>query len=401
MSRILLVLLIPLIVIDGVASLPRGDEPYLGDMGQFLASGRAVLRGQNPYAFVDTGRIFDQPTVGTNLNPPVSLLLFAPLSWIPPAVAIYLWTGLTLALYGGMVWMLWRRYRTRLTPVQLVWACAIGGLWYTVVLGQIYVLVAATATAAWLLLDRPETDRCSAISAGILVGATAALKPNFGIWLALLWLAGQRRVAYAGVLVGVFLTALPAIVFGPAVYLEWNLAQQTEVPMISWWPHNGSLYGLAARLGVPWLAAPSIATSLLALAWWVWRSRPSRPDTNAVALAASVFASPLAWMGYDLFLVPILLSRRWSPPLAAAAACMLVPGWLTWSLAPGPAWAAILVAITSTAPFVLTLIAIIGDQRGDVSAGEAAGRPCRRARRGQTLLDRVRATSAARLARPG
>lgn len=358
MGRRLGILLLPLIVVDALASLPLGTAPYLGDMTQFLVSEHAAILGQNPYAFLDTGLIFGQPTLGTNLNPPVSLLLFAPLAALPAFTVIRLWTCLTLLLYGLSVAGLLFRYRQHLSLNRILLALSLGGLWFTVVFGQVYVVIVVFAVGAWLLLDRG-----SDLAAGILIGVVTALKPNFGVWLALLWLAGHRKTAYAGIASGAALTILPALIYGPEVYLEWYQAQGVEAPMIGWWPHNGSFYGLVARIGAGWLAYPLIAAFLLFVGWWVWRSRPSALAVSSVALAASLFASPLAWMGYDLFLVPVLFSQRWSPLLRGAVAFMIVPAWLTWDLAPGPTWGMVLVSIVSTAPLLLTLVATMRSAR--------------------------------------
>ena len=358
MRRVLGLVLLPLIVVDALASLPLGTKPYLGDMIQFLASGHAIAAGQNPYAFLNTGLIFGEPTLGTNLNPPVSLLLFAPLATLSATTLIRLWTGATLVLYGLSVAGLLVRYRHFFSLTRLFLTLAFGGLWFTVVFGQVYVLILAFAIGAWLLLDRKRD-----LTAGALIGVVVACKPNFGVWLALLWLSGNRRAAYAGLASGAMLTLLPAIVFSPGIYVEWYRAQGIEAPMIGWWPHNGSIYGIVARIGAGWLGYPLIAAFLFAVGWLVWRRRPDAMTASSIAVAASLLASPLTWMGYDLFLVPVLLSRRWSPLLGTAAAFMVVPAWLTWDLAPGPMWGMALVSVVSSAPLLLVMAETLRDSR--------------------------------------
>jgi hypothetical protein len=44
----------------------------------------------------------------------------------------------------------------------------------------------------------------------------------------------------------------------------------------------------------------------------------------------TLFVGPLTWVGYTLFMLPLLLSRRWSRWEVAVAATMLVPAGLGW-----------------------------------------------------------------------
>jgi hypothetical protein len=74
------------------------------------------------------------------------------------------------------------------------------------------------------------------------------------------------------------------------------------------------------------LAAGLIA----AAAFYAWRWRLTGREASAWSVMLTLFVGPLTWVGYTLFMLPLLLSRRWGGWEIAVAATMLVPAGLGW-----------------------------------------------------------------------
>jgi len=86
----------------------QGAQLY--DFGSFWAAGKAAVQGQNPYAvYLETFRSAAGNTVHPNLNPPFSLLFFAPLSRFDPHSTIKVLWWLGLAAYAAFLALTLRR----------------------------------------------------------------------------------------------------------------------------------------------------------------------------------------------------------------------------------------------------------------------------------------------------
>ncbi|MCC6626188.1 MAG: DUF2029 domain-containing protein [Chloroflexi bacterium] len=341
----LLIGLVVGVVAGGLAAAWRsGDWQY--DLTAFLASGAALNAGQNPYG--PAAWVMPRATGDAlpNMNPPLWLPLFGAAAALDPALVTAAWFGLSLALVLAALALLTRAYPAAATRARLAWVICLGGLWHTLLLGQIYTVLLLLAVGVWLLLrgGRP-------VAAGLLLGVLVALKPNFVIWPLLLLLAGQARPAlWAGTSAGL-LSLLPALWYGPAIYGQWLAVVQQmagfDVPA-----RNAALPGLIARLGWPALGLPLTAVLLAALAGWVAWRRPDREATSELGLTATLIAGPLTWPGYTLLLLPLFWRRaHWPPALAAIAllltypAMSLVTGLQTWGIAAGAVYAVVLVAL--------------------------------------------------------
>ncbi|HYC01873.1 MAG TPA: glycosyltransferase family 87 protein [Azospirillaceae bacterium] len=316
----LLLLLAGLIVWQIKMSLPG---PLLWDFGSFMGSGRAVTEGMDPYG-IYPGLTFHLRMHGFdswnfNLNPPVSLLLFQPLSTLDPHEAFRLWWGATLVTYAGLVWLLVRRYRPHDPLPAALMAFAAAGFWDTLVLGQIYVPLALAAVGAWLLLERDEP-----LWAGLLIGVVVAVKPNFLVWPGLLFLAGHFRVAFAAGFSAAVLTLVPLILYGPEVYRLWfDIIGRNGGRSV--FLTNASVPGLFQRWGVGELGMGLSVALLAGLAGWALWRRADVLTVSALGLLGSLLASPLAWIHYTLFLLPLFFWLRPTPLLGVAAGLLIVP----------------------------------------------------------------------------
>lgn len=308
----------------------------LRDFGTFYESGRAAMDGGNPYEIHEnsyrvTIKHFDG--ANPNLNPPASLLLFAPMSLFDPyATQMVIWWGSVIAFIAILL-VLNRIYRPPGGTWLVLWAVSMPGFWGTVMLGQVYVALLAAAAAAWILQDRGRL-----VAAGLLIGLVAAFKTNFLVWPVLLLIAGHWRTAIPAFVSFAVLSILPVLFFGPQVYGQWVEMIVNDDPARILWVTNMSVIAYASRLGLSGAGAAIAAGILLGLAWWAWRNRPGAREAGLMAIIASLLASPVAWIHYGLFLLPPLFSTAWTRAMVAGAILLATPRIVADGLFYGPTW---------------------------------------------------------------
>ncbi|CAN5723577.1 glycosyltransferase 87 family protein [soil metagenome] len=338
-ARFLAAVTLALLVVTGVErSLPSGD---LRDFGSFTASARAGAQGQSPYGVYPLTFHVVVPGFdlwNPNLNPPISVIAFRVFERLEPARAFRLWWSLSLICYVAAVSLLVRRYpgspeAARYAGLLLpLWAFAHAGLWDTLFLGQLYLPLVLAVAGSWLLLD---ADR--PLSAGVLMGILVAVKPNFMVWPALLFLAGHRRAPLSAAATAVALTAVPLVTHGTEIYRQWVsliMSDEARGAFLT----NASLPGLAQRIGNRGLGT-LLAIGLLAGAMvWAWRRKPAPLEASAFGLAVGILVSPIAWVHYTLFLLPVFFSRRPSKLLALAAALLVLPVPFVLRFLDAPVW---------------------------------------------------------------
>jgi hypothetical protein len=353
--------LLGLVVVQLAASLPTGN---LMDFGSFWASGEATTRGGDPYGIHPLTFHVVMPGFeawNPNLNPPVALPLFQLFASFPPQAAFRAWWAVSLVGYALTLGLVLLAYRDRLGPERLLlgglWALALAGFWDTLVLGQIYVPLAFASVLAFLLLrsGRP-------VLAGLAIGVLAAVKPNFLVWPALLLIAGHPRAALSAGATFAVLSAAPLLAYGPGVFRAWA-AVIGDDPGRATFLTNVSIGGLLQRAGVEGAGLPAGAALLGGLALWARVARPDRLQTSAVALAAALLASPIAWVHYALCLVPVFFEWPRNALLRCAGLLLLVPVPLVLELTDaGPALRATLGSLYGWS-MVLCLVAVLGPGR--------------------------------------
>lgn len=297
----------------------QGAQLY--DFGSFWASGKAALEGLNPYAvYPETFRLPGADIYHPNLNPPASLLLFAPLAWLDPYVTIKVQWWLGLAAYAGFIGFTLHRNPRPNAMLLGVWALALPAFWDGIRMGQIYLPMMIAVAAAWHLMERDRP-----LAAAIVIGCLAALKPNLLVWPALLFIAGHRRMGVTAGLVFAGASLLPLPFFGAGVYVQWFEMLSGDLGDRSGFFTNATVMAIGVRAGSHLLG---IALALMVLAWAAhraWRARLSMTETSAIAIGVATLASPVAWMHYLLLLLPALLRMRWNRGIAIAATVMAVP----------------------------------------------------------------------------
>jgi len=285
------------------------------DLGAFLASGRAANAGRSPYGY-NYPLVVEPGNANANLNPPVSVPLFALLARAEPWTVRRWWMALGLASYVLCLLILRRSHAVNgwtVLPLLLL-----GPAWHTLQLKQVYLFLLLPAVLSWLCLHRGRY-----LLAGLCLAPLIAMKPNFAFWPVALFVVGYRLAAITALLSAAALSAIPVAFYGTGVYTDW-LVTITAYPGLAS-PGNSSLPALLLRLGAP-LAGRALAIGLLgATTAYLWKTRPSATKTSGIAVLALLLASPIAWSGYTLFALPLLVSSRWRWPHYAALICFLVP----------------------------------------------------------------------------
>jgi hypothetical protein len=336
--------------------LPRD---WLWDFGSFVASAQAARDGLNPYGIYPLTFHVILPGFDAwnpNLNPPISALLFQPLTIADPHLMFRIWWVITVALHALTVFLiLWgERGATRL--ILALWAFALAGFWDTLQLGQIYLPLALAGVSAWLLLERGAQ-----VWAGILIGLVVAMKPNFAVWPALLLLSGTYRPALASIATVVLVSAIPLAVFGPEIYRQW-LDLLASDQQRAFFLTNASLTGLASRAGAAGVGMVLSVVLLAAAALWALRWRPTPTRASAIGLVVSILASPIAWVHYTLFLLPVLV-RRWDlNGIRLVSVLLIVPVPFIIAQFGRPAWTQFTIGSLYNWAMVLCLAVLAADE---------------------------------------
>lgn len=164
----------------------------------------------------------------------------------------------------------------------------------TIYHGNAFFLLAAAIVWGWVFLEEGRD-----IPAGILIGLAGAARlwPMLLVFVAVKYRRTRTVVAAAAGFVGLTSVGLAL----PGVTIQSSLAALTTGG--TFWvaePHNGSLAGVLHG------QIPAVAASLLVLGVWTVGMKYVPDIRTAIGwtAAAAMFASPLAWIGYLIVLIP-------------------------------------------------------------------------------------------------
>ena len=237
--------------------------------------------------------------------PPQVALLFAPFSAVSYEHALLLWNALTAALYALIVWTSWKAVSDRLPNRAMAFTAAVAfpPLWSLLLTGQNTIIILAGLWAGWLALERKRP-----LLAGMAFGLLA-IKPQFGIALAVVVLAGREWAMLGGALASVgvqvcavWLTLGWQAFEGFARTLPMTFGQYQVLESKPFMNH--SLRSLT-HLAPDWIANPMWVALVVAVLWYtarVWRS--SAPIH--VRLGVAIFASGLVNPHFQIYDVTIL-----------------------------------------------------------------------------------------------
>jgi hypothetical protein len=289
-------------------------KPTTTDFASFYSAGLLADRGKAGAAYDagilrQTGQAAIAPGITFNpfLNPPVFLLICAPLARLPyllafvvfELVSVLIWLAVTTRIAGG----------GRLAAMCLA---AVPSVWWVIGWGQNGFVSGALMGAGTLLLRRRP------FWAGVAFGALI-FKPHFGILLPVALLAGRRWRAIGGALAGAAcLSALSALLFGVSAWegffgMALRARETIESGSILFQGHvdvAGAARLLGASAGLGWMLqglASAVAAICVACVWWP-RPACGQPDAcpgahdaqlGAVLVAGTLMAMPFL-LFYDL-----------------------------------------------------------------------------------------------------
>jgi hypothetical protein len=364
-------LVLMLLAVWGLYTALPTDE--LRDYGSFLASGRAAATGENPYGIHPMTFHVVLPGIdlwNPNLNPPVSVPLFTLLDALEPHRSFRFWWSLSFWCYLCTLALLVRRYGAGPNWLLALWTLALAGVWDTLALGQIYLPLVLAAVGSWLLLERGRTT-----SAGVLLGILVAVKPNFAVWPMLLVLAAHYRAPLVAGATAVLLMLVPIAMHGTVIYRQWIELIVTDTNRSAFLT-NVSLPGLAQRMDAG-LAGVTLSVALLiGLSASVYRHKPSPLRVSALGILGSLLASPIAWIHYTLFLLPVFFTTRLSRPMLAAAALLVVPVPFLLKFIGTAPWVQLTIGSVYNWAVLLCLVGyMLNDRTRPISADDPAPEP--------------------------
>jgi hypothetical protein len=306
----------------------------LQDYGSFYASGKAALLGKNPYdtgmpsilrltavryTLIDWEPVAQEYSVqAVNLNPPISIPIASLAAQDDPWVGMFIWRVATIMTYILAILMLALAFPKDNKPLWILWALSLAGFWHTIELGQIYTPLLLLVVGALIAHKHQHL----AIS-GICLGLVVAMKPNFAVWLLFLLVAKHYRLFLVAFITASGLSLVPAILYGPQIYLHWLEASAKFTGMAL--PANNSLPGLFVRFGTPSiglvLGALLVAGGLILIRW----KKLDGYTVHHLGILVSLLASPIAWTGYTMLAIPVLWMKKTSFITLAVAVIFAVP----------------------------------------------------------------------------
>jgi hypothetical protein len=249
------------------------------------------------YRVVETALGADIDTVSHIPRPPGAIAWLLPQHLAPVEYSTWAAALITVVSIGALMRAVVRLTPDRhiahmvtalVLPVSLIFA-------QTVYHGNAFFLLAAVIVWGWVFLEEGKD-----IPAGVLIGLAGAARlwPMLLVFVAVKYHRTKTVIAAAAGFVG--LTGIGLAL--PGVTVQSSIAALTEGG--SHWvaaPSNGSLAAVLHG------QIPTVGAVLIVLAVWV-AGLVFVPDMRTAigwTVAAAVFASPLAWIGYLAVLVPL------------------------------------------------------------------------------------------------
>jgi hypothetical protein len=288
--------------------------------GSFWSSGWNLSHAQNPYAsgpltwHIKPYLHRDVEVVDFNGYPPELLPFFSLLSKFNPESALRVWMYLSaLALLLCAVLLRGRWY-------QIVWFALCAPVIDTLLTMQIYPFLALLFVFAWLLLKHGRQ-----IAAGVLIGFLIALKPNFGLWPVFLFFTAYRKASVSAFISCAFFSIAPIFFYGPRVYAEWIASMSSLSGNHYIFPTNVSVVALAHSIGHPHIGQIAALCLIGVSLYLILRKRADLVTASGLALTLGILASPIGWIHYVLFLLPVLFAAPWRKKLTCAMLFLLIP----------------------------------------------------------------------------
>jgi hypothetical protein len=253
------------------------------------------------------------PEIYPPVYPPQAAVMFAPVSGLSYQRALFIWSLITIVAYALIVWSTWKAVADRLPDGTFVVAAAAAfpPFWSLVLHGQVTVILLAAFWAGWLALER-HRRWLAGFAFGLL-----AIKPQFGIPLAVVVLASGEWAMLAGALTSVAAQAVVVwLMLGSNAFSAFahNIPAMIAVAdLLEAKPFMSHSLRALTRLTPNWIGLPLWAALAAIVLWYTvraWKSQaPIRVRLGVVVLAATlvnphviiydltVLVLPLLWFG--------------------------------------------------------------------------------------------------------
>lgn len=245
--------------------------------------------------------------------PPQAAVMFAPMSGLSYQRALFIWSFITIAGYALIVWSAWKVVADRLPDRTFVIAAAAAfpPFWILILHGQVTVILLFAFWAGWLALEH-HRRWLAGFAFGLL-----ALKPQFGIPLAVVVLASGEWAMLTGAVTSVMAQAVVVwMVLGSDAFTTFADSIPTTIAyadLLEAKPFMSHSLRALTRLTPNWIGLPMWATLAAIVLWFTvraWKSdAPLRVRLGVVVLAATlvnphviiydltVLVLPLIWFG--------------------------------------------------------------------------------------------------------
>jgi hypothetical protein len=259
-----------------------------------------------------------------NLNPPITAMIFGFISRYNLHQSFRIWQVVSTVMFTGLIFVLTTVYNQNISPLIFIWSFTLVGFWQTLTLGQIYVFLLFFIIVGWISVQRKKY-----ILAGMAIGLVVALKPNFIIWPIFLLVSGYYVTFITSILSALLISLIPVLFYGIQIYEQWLEASSLRIETLIL-PGNSSILGLTARFkeidsGI--VISIILVCALLYFSKQKTSGEEEYPErVSALGIMASILASPIAWVGYTIFLLPVFFSlKKWTYPVMISAAILSLP----------------------------------------------------------------------------
>ncbi|MDG4765087.1 glycosyltransferase 87 family protein [Solwaraspora sp. WMMD406] len=292
-------------VAQSVAALTRARHDRLADLDVYVEATTGLRQGASLYDYAAAG------TGAPFTYPPLSGLLFLPLTLIDIDVLRVIWTAATVALVALLAVIVARAYGThRLLPRQVAPA-AIALLLFASAPVSSNLRFGQVSVILTLLVLVDCLGYAPRRLAGVATGLAAAVKLTPLIFIPYLWLAGERRAAVTAT--GTFLggTGLAWLIL-PGESIRFWLTEMWDVDRVGniVTAGNQSINGTLLRLGAPddartlVLFTAGLAVVAIALVRGAVAYRDGDRLAGVVIVGAAGLAfSPVSWTHHQTWLV--------------------------------------------------------------------------------------------------
>jgi hypothetical protein len=323
-----------LISYQALAAFNFGYKHELTDYGSLYGSARLANLHVNPYR--DNPLVFhidgidrhgpSTPLQGTrvkaiNLNPPVVLYPFRLLAFFTPDTSYDIWLAISVGLFTASILLILKMYPAENLRIRILWILAMGAVWYTFHLGQIYMILLFCASLAWWAMRKQNW-----LVAGISIGVICAIKPNFLVWPGLLIAGKSKKIGITAFATTGLLSAIPLLLQGPVIYREWLTACRGfngyELP------GNASLLAVFSRAGFPQVGFALTILLLAAVTIWIFITKPDARYTSEIGILASLIAGPISWLGYTILLIPVMYGKAMNTAARIGCVLLCIPVWI-------------------------------------------------------------------------